>query len=262
MGLRRAGLAFVVPPVAARSGEPAERVDERHSVSIFGYVDGKPGRWGHRVRPTMALELVSMLARLHGSTPVVRNLGSRGLDVPGRGDLEDALNDLDGPWDGGPLSELARRELAEHADEVVGALTDLDRFAVRDDGRGAKAVVSHGEPHPGNLIRAHKGLALVDWDTVALAPPERDLWMIGEANDDVATVYRDLSGVEVDRVMLRAYRELWALTDVTAFTVQLRGEHRRSADAERALAGLRSVLDGREPSPYGTGPSGIGSLPS
>jgi hypothetical protein len=47
------------------------------------------------------------------------------------------------------------------------------------------------------------------------------------------------------------HRLAWALTDLAAFTRLLRGEHRRGADADKALAGLRSILAGREPSPYG-----------
>ena len=38
--------------------------------------------------------------------------------------------------------------------------------------------MTHGEPHAGNVMRTDEGRLLVDWDTVALAPPERDLWML------------------------------------------------------------------------------------
>ena len=37
-------------------------------------------------------------------------------------------------------------------------------------------VITHGEPHPGNLLRTLTGLRLIDWDMIALARPERDLW--------------------------------------------------------------------------------------
>ena len=76
--------------------------------------------------------------------------------------------------------------------------------------------------------------------------------MISGADEEVLTLYSDLSGIELDRELLSAYRLLWALSDVAAFTRQLRGEHRRSADAGWALTGLRNILDGREPAPYGT----------
>jgi spectinomycin phosphotransferase len=93
---------------------------------------------------------------------------------------------------------------------------------------------------------------LIDWDTVALARPERDLWMLAESRGEMfLDAYRDLTGVTLDRGALVAHRLLWALTDLAAFTVQLRGEHQLDADAERALASVRRILRGHEPSPYG-----------
>jgi spectinomycin phosphotransferase len=115
-------------------------------------------------------------------------------------------------------------------------------------------VVTHGEPHPGNLISTSGGLTLVDWDTVALARPERDLWMIADlAGGALAVRYEEETGVALDPEALVAYRRLWALSDLVAYTRQLRHEHQRSADADRALAAVRSILSGREPAPYGLG---------
>jgi spectinomycin phosphotransferase len=252
MDARDAGLAFVVAPLAARSGEPAERVDDRHSVAVLEYVDGEPGQWGRPLGQRATSELVTMLAELHRSAPEVCEVARRGLDVPGRAELDDALDDLDHPWDGGPLSELARRELATHVDDVVASLRDLDRHAADEHAIDATVVLTHGEPHPGNLIQTPAGLALIDWDTVALARPERDLWMLAERDGDVVTAYHQLTGISLDPAALRAYRLMWAVTDVAAFTTQLRGEHRRDADADNALAALRSIFDGREPAPFGS----------
>jgi spectinomycin phosphotransferase len=49
---------------------------------------------------------------------------------------------------------------------------------VREAAESGPVVVTHGEPHPGNILRAAGGLYLIDWDTVGLALPERDLWMV------------------------------------------------------------------------------------
>ncbi|MHB8467387.1 MAG: phosphotransferase family protein [Acidimicrobiales bacterium] len=135
---------------------------------------------------------------------------------------------------------------------MVRWLDDLDRFAVTRRGAGGDAVVTHGEPHPGNLLRTTAGLALIDWDTVALAAPERDLWMLADQGETLLSAYTRLTGITLDRDALTAYRLLWALSDVAAFTAQLREEHRLDPDAENALASLISILAGREPAPYGS----------
>jgi spectinomycin phosphotransferase len=254
IALRDSGAEFVVAPIATLTGTPVYRVDDRHCVSLFPYVDGKPGEWGRSPGRAGLDDVIALLARLHASPRPAGTATRPRPDVPARDDLEQALRDLDRAWDGGPLSDLARRELASHRAVIVDWLSCLDHYALRAETTNPPLVVTHGEPHPGNLIRTHGGFALIDWDTVAVAPRERDLWMLVDGNADVAARYRDVSGATLDRDALAAYRRLWALTDLAAFTRQLRGEHRRDADAERALRGLRSILGGREPAPYGRPP--------
>ena len=164
--------------------------------------------------------------------------------------LEAALDDVHQPWTGGPLAELARRELASHADAVTALLDEVDQFAATEAESDVGLVVTHGEPHPGNLIRTADGLAMVDWDTVALARPERDLWMLAD-DETLIDAYERLTERNLDRRALSAHRLMWSLTDLAAYTLQLRREHQLGADSDRALAAIRSILDGDEPQPYG-----------
>jgi len=257
--LRAAGLTFVGAPVRAGDGAVAVRLDERHSVAVFDYVHGEPGEWGQPVGDRLGRELVGMVARLHASTPAVGELARRGLEVPGREGFEEALEDLDRGWDGGPLSDPARRELVRHRGLVERWLSGLDRLARRLGEADAGLVLTHGEPHPLNLIRTTAGLTLVDWDTVALARPERDLWMIagmGDGSGLLVALYQEQAGITLDPEVLVAYGRLWALTDLAACTRQLRYGHQRGADTDRALAAIRSILAGREPAPYGARPVG------
>jgi spectinomycin phosphotransferase len=251
--LRDTGAAFVVAPVPATSGAAAVRVDDRHAVSVFDFVDGESGVWGRPLRPGADGELIEMLASLH-RTIVAAPLPVRGLDVPGRDELTAALAELDQRWDGGPRSEPARHLLADHAEVVVGWLDDLDRVAPRLASDPSTSVVTHGEPHPGNLVRTSAGMALLDWDTVALARPERDLWMITDREPALLDRYQSLTGITVEPDALAAFRRLWALADLAAFSAQLRRPHRRGADTDRALAALDDILAGREPAPHGTPP--------
>jgi len=106
------------------------------------------------------------------------------------------------------------------------------------------AVVTHGEPHPGNLIRVGAQLMLVDWDTVGLARPERDLWMVAGENGEELRRYTAITGRPVDRAALALYRLRWALDDISLFARQLRAPHDRSADTEHAWQALRLTVAG------------------
>ena len=100
--------------------------------------------------------------------------------------LEAALRDVDEPWSGGPLSEPARQAFSSHAADVPEFLALADRLAAGVEQRGATSVITHGEPHAGNVLRTDGGHVLVDWDTVARGPRERDLWWLADEPGDLA----------------------------------------------------------------------------
>jgi spectinomycin phosphotransferase len=250
-----ADLPFVVAPIRARGGDVACRLTARYSLAVFPFVEGQSGRWGDAVTAHDADALAEVLARLHKATPVVGSQAPcRSLELYGRAQLESALSELDRPWNGGPFAEPARRELAAKADLVVGWLDNFDDLAARLAANGAAAAaVTHGEPHPGNFIRTGKGLALIDWDTVALAPPERDLWMLDDAAPGALARYGQLSGVTPDAEAISFYRLAWTLYDIAAYTGGLRAAHELSRDSEKAWTSLRLSLEPdptARPGPY------------
>lgn len=246
---RSTELRFVVAPIPTVTGAPCVRFESRYAVALFPFVGGVPGHWGEPLTSFDRGQLVALLADLHRSAPTTGSALRRADGVPGRSRLEDALNDVDEPWDGGPLSESARIELAGAASVVVGWLSELDALTARTADTARQAVITHGEPHPGNLIRTADGVVLVDWDTVALGPPERDLWMF---DDDVWAGYERLAACRVDFDTVRIYRLVWALADVASFVTRLRAPHDLNVDDMRSLAALRHQLALKAPAPYGT----------
>jgi spectinomycin phosphotransferase len=173
-----AGLAFVIAPMRTTDGESLRRIGPRYTIALFPFVDGRAGEFGD-ADPAERAAVVALLAELHRATPAVAAVArSVGLELPGRGHIEAGLRDVDETWSGGPLAEPARRVLAERASDVAELLALADRLAANVAERRGDWVVTHGEPHPANVIRTGAGHVFVDWDTVALAPPERDLWMV------------------------------------------------------------------------------------
>lgn len=243
------GLRFVVAPLPAASGAPCVRFESRYALALFPFVRGTPGRWGEPVASFDQAGLVALLADLHRSAPTTRSAIRRAGGVPGRSQLEQALDEVGQHWDGGPLSEPARTELARAAPIVADWFSEFDALTARLADREQLMVITHGEPHPGNLIRTADGVVLVDWDTVALGPPERDLWMF---DDDAWARYERFTGHRVDPDMIRVYGLVWVLADVASFATQLRAPHDESVDDKRALVALRRQLALGEPAPYGT----------
>jgi spectinomycin phosphotransferase len=238
--LRDGGLEFVVAPIRDRSGETVRRLGPRHTIALFPIVAGRAGQFGQYEASERAAFL-TMLDELHQATPVVAAV-ARPIDLglPGRPELEAAVRDVGEPWSGGPFSEPAREALASHVADVVELLALSDRLGAEIARRSSDWVVTHGEPHGGNVMWTGERHVLIDWDTVALAPPERDFWMLVNSADADA-IARDL-----DELALSFFRLRWDLADLAAFTHQLRSPHRHSADTVKAFDALTHYVAIRE----------------
>lgn len=240
--LRDAGLGFVVGPTSTASGEALRRVGQRYTIALFPFVDGQAGRFG--VYDTAGrIAVVKLLAELHQASPAVASAaGSAGLDLPGRRQIEAGLAELDQTWSGGPLSEPARHVFAGRASDVAELLALADRLSAEVRGRDSNWVVTHGEPHAANVMRTGESRVLVDWDTVALAPPERDLWLVLSDDQEEATIYADATGHEVDQTALDFFRLTWDLKDLATYLDVLRAPHRDNEDTAQALQGVKNCV--------------------
>ena len=94
-------------------------------------------------------------------------------------------------------------------------------------------------------MRAGTGHVLVDWDTVALAPRERDLWWLADEPDDIAA-YGDLTGHEVDHEAVDFFRLTWDLNDVAAYLNVLRSPHVENEDTLDAAEGVTRCMPSRD----------------
>ncbi len=121
--------------------------------------------------------------------------------------------------------------LAEHAAHLGRALAGFDELA-REAARSGPPVITHGEPHPGNILRSAGTLFLIDWDTAGLALPERDLWDLAEADSREADRYAELTGRRLDIAVMHMYRMRWSLEEIMLSLREFRGPHERNEDTE------------------------------
>jgi spectinomycin phosphotransferase len=239
----RAGLQFVVAPIPALRGQTLRPLGAQYAVAVFPYLSGAAGRFGEVGTARERVEVVDMLAALHRSTPLAAGAMLCPLSPARRGTLETAMTELRQPWRGGPLAEAARSLLAEGAGQIRRLLATFDRLADRVTAARREPVITHGEPHPANLIRAGADRLLVDWDTVGLALPERDLWMVTGKGGEEADLYTAATGRPVDPAALAFYELRWAVDDICSFVRRLRSEHSSNPDTEHAYLSLKTTIE-------------------
>jgi spectinomycin phosphotransferase len=239
--LARAGLGFVVAPRRTAAGQAACLIRPGWAVTLFPFAAGVPGHFGDQTTAAGRAEVTGMLAALHGQHPGGA-LPARPLQPASRVVLEQALRERGQEWHGGPYSEAARTLVSGRAAELARALAVFDELCAAVAAEGRPAVLTHGEPHPGNLLRRDGRYLLIDWDTAGLAPPERDLWWVASDSGAEAARYAELTGREVSRAALELYRLRWDLDDAGLVVADLRAPHGDDEDTRTGWGGLRGAV--------------------
>lgn len=147
--LARAAAAGIAPvPVAA---------DSRRGLLVVRYHGGVTVTDDELRTDATLVAVGQLLRRVHELTPV----------VDANGDLERAIERY------GRLAGVAA------GPRVVAAKTLIRAAAA--DGSHADAVLTHGDPGPGNFIRTREALALIDWEYAGMRPRWFDLAMALQA---------------------------------------------------------------------------------
>jgi spectinomycin phosphotransferase len=243
--LRRvAGLPFVVAPVATTGGHVLSRLYSRYALSVFPYLAGHAYRYGPYDDPELRDRALDLVIALHRSTPTVRDRAPHYvLRYGGRRDLMAFLSDPDRLWNGGPFSEPAHDLMAKHRQDVAELVTGFDRLVEVTATACGTVVITHGEPHPANLMAVEGRLHLVDWDTTGLAPPERDLSLIVAAPGEGSERYQRATGREVDFAVVTLYRLRWYLDDLASGVRLFRNPHAENPDTRRWWEGMAPRLE-------------------
>lgn len=225
LALAETGLEFVHPPKPLSNGGCVVAMPGGYAVSVFEIIEGESFQYGEFPDPELRGQVLDALGRLHTAKPRTRPEPDS-LGVPHRDTVFDGLGRA---WAGGPFGEPAR-ELITQARRHIRALLDrYDLLVPKVLGDKGKWVVTHGEPHPGNVMRTGGGIKLIDWDTVRLAPPERDLWMIAPE-----------TGADTEAIEL--YRRWWELSEICSYAALLRAPHADDADTRIARRELETYL--------------------
>ncbi|HEU5421859.1 MAG TPA: phosphotransferase [Streptosporangiaceae bacterium] len=259
--LRDSGREFVVAPVPARSGEPVQPAGERFPVAVYPLIEGESFTWGGDLPDGHARAVLDMVIGVHTAPAAVAAL-ARADDfwIPQRDELEAALAGTaggapapgpagagpagpDGAAGCGPYAAAARDLLAGAAGAVTRQLRRYDKLVALAAGRAGRAVLTHGEPHPGNTMRTPGGWRLIDWDTVLVAPPERDLWDTDPGDGSLLASYAAATGVRPDPDLLELYRVRWDLSDLALGVRHFRRPHGRSPNDEKEWGVLQTLID-------------------
>ncbi len=238
LALHEYGEEFVVAPVPTAGGRLLARVADRYAASLFPLVTGESFDWGDEPGPEHRQAVLDMLVRLHGAPAAVRrHAEADDLAVQKREFLQLALDGGQAPPTG-PYGSKVARLISDHAAPIRRKLDHYDTLVAAAD--RTRVVLTHGEPHPGNTMRAKDGWRLIDWDTVKVSLPERDLWLLG---GDLSG-YTAATGTPVRPEMLELFALRWVLVDLALGVDRFRRPHTGSPDDVQSWRILQDTVAG------------------
>jgi spectinomycin phosphotransferase len=246
--LRDGGLEFVVAPVPTLSGEVLARLNSGWAASIFPYLDGEPAGDGSWLRGSLVTTAGGLIGRLH-SAHAPSALRPWDAAVPYRKALWQSIGSLETPWDTGPYGERTHQLLVSSSSTLSQSFDRYDRLCATLGQAPGSWVITHGEPHSANFIRTATGsIMLIDWDTVRLAPPERDLWILLESCPDGLEAYQSSArGIRPNAAAMELFALRWMLADVCVYVRRFRGPHGDTVDDLASFSELELWLQERLP---------------
>ncbi len=242
--LRDSGLNFVIAPLLTGAGDVVHRINDRYVLALYEHIEGATLDWGTYASRSDRLAILDVLISLHAAPTTALDCALvDDFVIPGREQLQTALDRRDCVWGPGPLAHKAKELLQQNFNALAIAFARYDDLVRTVTETPERFVITHGEPHRGNTINTTEGVVLIDWDTGLLAPPERDLWMLLDEDPSIAVDYTIRTRVGVDPSAVQLYRLWWDLCEVSLYTAEFRAAHNDTEDIRKAWGELRHYLD-------------------
>lgn len=247
------GIAQIIPPIATTTGHLWTRMDA-YAVILSPFVAGQNGS-AAPLSERQWIEFGAALRRIHTSAlpPSLRAAIPQERYSPHWRDFVTSLQArVEETVFTEPVAAALAAFLHDRREEISFLVARADALAATLRARPLAPVLCHADIHAHNVLIATDGaLYIVDWDTLIVAPKERDLMFIGggvagvwKSAQEEAWFYRGYGRTEVDPLALAYYRYERIVEDIAAYGEELLLTDAGGADRER---GLRSVVGQFDP---------------
>jgi spectinomycin phosphotransferase len=242
--LHDAGIAQVIAPIPTRDGRLWALLGD-YAAILFPFVSGQDGI----ETPLSARQWISLGAALRAMHT---------LTVPPPISCQVPRETYDSHWR--DFVRAIQRQIAvmDYTDVIAAATASflraqraaIDHIISRAESLAATlranppaTVLCHADIHAANVLLAPDGaLHIVDWDTLIIAPKERDLMFIGggiggvwNTEREAALFYRGYGQIELNATALAYYRYERIIEDIAAYSEELLLMTAGGADRARGL---------------------------
>ncbi|MCK6576949.1 MAG: aminoglycoside phosphotransferase family protein [Anaerolineae bacterium] len=251
--LHKQGVTAIIAPIPTTAGRLYADLGE-FRVILSPFIDGRDG-WQVDLSDRQWTEFGRALRSIHAAAlpaEVLMQIGRERYASEWRDQVRRFLVRAAAESFADPVSaELAALLRGRHA-EIARLIACAEALGSALSRRALPFILCHADIHVGNLLIAPEGTVyMVDWDTLMLAPRERDLMFIGgglngaksDADREMRCFYEGYGAVQIDTAALAYYRCERIVQDVAAYCEQILLTAGDSADRPEGLRQLRSQFE-------------------
>ena len=248
------GIRQIISPIDTPSGQLWVDLPP-YKLAIFPYIEGH-NAYEVDMLDTHWVELGQTLKALHMATlpdELTRRIPQEDFSDHWRTIVRDFQQQVETT----PFSDPIGAKLAafmREKDEIISALVQrAATLATVLKNQEPQRVVCHADIHAGNvLITPDQQFYIVDWDTLIMAPKERDLMYVGggqfvnkrPAEDEERLFYEGYGATDADPVALAYYRYQRIVEDIAVYCEEILLTEGPGEDREN---GLRQLMRQFEP---------------
>lgn len=249
--LAEQGVCNVIPPQLTRLGELSVRFDD-FTLLLSPFVAGVSG-WEMELTPEQWRELGHGLKALHTvelPLPLIRDIPRETYDSRARLQARGLLDKTNHTSINDAVSRDLLR-LVQKKRAVIACLVEhADELGARLRAQSQRQCLCHADIHAGNILLSGDRLFIVDWDTLVLAPPERDLMFIGGGiggcwnnPQEIQWFFEGYGPHEMDQTTLAYYRCERIVQDIAEFAQALLVDSHSDDDRREMLQQFAAQFD-------------------
>ena len=247
--LQELGLKHIIAPVATRKGELYQNF-EGCALMLFPFIEGN-NAYHQPLSDRQWFEFGQSLRFFHDSP------------MPEKLRLQFPLETYSDSWrklvqnfqtriKHETFTDLVAQEVAnlllENQNELLTLLERTETLALSLKRQNLDLIPCHADLHAGNLHLTQDSFYLVDWDTLILAPKERDLMFIGAGlfgnqlspEEEIALFYQGYGETEINQEALSYFRLERIIQDIAVYCQELLDSSEGGKTREQSLRYLAS----------------------
>lgn len=227
------GLTQIIAPLPTKTAQLWAKFTD-FTMILYPFIVGENG---YEVKPNERhwSELGTVLKQMHTAkvpVSITRHIRQETYDSHWRDIVTETLPRLERTTFSDPGATQLAASLQAKQDAILDLIRQAERLANLLQIQSSDAIVCHADIHAGNIfIDADGAFYLVDWDTLVLAPKERDLMYIGGAlmggwytpEEEERLFYPTYGPTEIDPVPMAYYRYERIIEDIAVYCQQLFG---------------------------------------